>query len=1021
MAGEDRRGARLATLKGFAKPMSFPPPLRADLRFLLLILGSGLLAPQMGAAAAAVDFVKEIAPIFRTHCVRCHNADEPQGGVSLATADDLRDGAYLEAAEGEAPLLQLVRSAEGERPRMPEEGTPLAPRQIEKLQRWLAEGAVWPAGMMVREEAKADGSWWSLQPLAKVTPPAAPAGMPAGIPAASHPIDRFIFAKLAEQGLQPAPEADRRTLLRRLSYDLTGLPPDPESLRRFQQDPSPLAYAHEVDRLLASPHFGERWAQHWLDIAHYADTHGFERDKRRDHAWRYRDYVIRAFNDDKPYDQFLREQLAGDQLAPDDPQAVIATGFLAAGPWDFVGQVETKSPQLRRAARALDLDDMVTQVMTATVAMTVNCARCHDHKLDPISQRDYYRLVAVFAGLQRQSRDIGGTARQEYDAARQQIDARIAHLQIEIGRLDGRSLDLADLVGDGHGFGSGTLGWGLDPRTAKLQQRPFGGLGNVRPGHFAASRHPLIDGVFVPAEGTTPISSTGIEATDLPPNSGQAWDAIRNGPVASQFSTQLGKTDFNATGHSLLGLHANAGVTFDLEAIRKREGDAAEMRFTTVVGYGGKTVAPSAEAHILFDGVSQWRHRLGRHDAVPIDLTIPATVRFLTLISTDGGDGYAHDQISFGDPRLRFPSTRPAAAERAARLAALQQALAAAEAERDRLGEPPQFYGVVAKTPPPVHLLTRGNPEQPGDVVRPGTLSWTGPAKTFGPVEMDEGARRIALAEWITDRDNPLTARVIVNRLWHWHLGRGLVATPSDFGYGGQPPSHPALLDWLAAELIRSDWSLKRIHRLIVTSQTYRMASRVAATPAVLRAKEIDSANRLLWRMHPRRLEAEAIRDAVLVTTDQWNPRMFGPGYRDFDYQEAYAPIYTYKTADSPPLWRRSLYRFIVRTTPQAFLTTLDCPDPANLTPRRHVTTTALQSLALFNNDFMLRQAGYFAERLRREAKTVDDQVDRAFWLAYARPPQPAERQAASAFIEQAGLMHFCRALFNTNEFLYLD
>ncbi len=335
--------------------MCFLPPLRAFWRSLLVILGSGLLGPQAGGAAPAVDFAKEIAPIFRTHCIRCHNEAYPEGGVSLATADDLRDGQFLDAADTESPLLQLVTAADRERPRMPQEGMPLEPRQIQRLQRWLAEGAAWPAGVTVREEAKADAAWWSLQPLAPVTPPS----LPADLPPVAHPIDRFLFAKLAEQGLQPAPAADRRTLLRRLSYDLIGLPPSPETVRRFQQDRSPQAYERQVDRLLASPHFGERWAQHWLDIAHYADTHGFERDKRRDHAWRYRDYVIRAFNHDKPYDQFLREQLAGDQLAPEDPQAVIATGFLAAGPWDFVGQVETKSPQLRRAARALDLDDKI--------------------------------------------------------------------------------------------------------------------------------------------------------------------------------------------------------------------------------------------------------------------------------------------------------------------------------------------------------------------------------------------------------------------------------------------------------------------------------------------------------------------------------------------------------------------------------------------------------------------------------------------------------------------------------------
>ncbi len=969
-------------------------------------------------AGETIDFSGQIAPILQRHCLRCHQSGHAAGDISLSTIEDLAEQeSIVRGDSSSSPLVDLIRSVDGDRPQMPKEGAPLTASQVALIRQWIDQGASWPGEVVIQERARADSSWWSLQPIVDAPPPS------------NHdepnPIDRFVLATLAEHGLRPAVQADRRTLIRRLSFDLIGLPPTPAEVKSFVEDTDPRGYEKLVDRLLKSQRFGERWARHWLDIVHYADTHGFERDKRRDHAWRYRDYVIGALNEDKPYDQFLREQIAGDVLARDDAQAVIATGFLAAGPWDFVGQVETKSPILRRAARTLDLDDMVTQVMTATVAMTINCARCHDHKLDPISQTAYYQLAAVFAGLQRADRDIDPRARQRYLAEQQRLEQAIDRVLTEIGQLQGERIDLADIVGGGNGYGSGQRGLGIDPRSGAVQERPFGDLGNVKPGHYAACEYPFVDGVFVPAVGTTKISSTQLVASEIPENSGKAWDMIRNGPVASQFSTKLGAIDFSTAEHSMIGLHANAGITFDLEAIRRSGPATGPTRFSTVVGYGGRTVEPSGEFWILLDGELKAQQRIGRNDAVAVDFKVPTSARFLTFLSTDAGNGYGHDQLSFGDPHLVPDDPQTPGEPERERLALLQARRVQLEQELKQLGEPPVFFGVVAEQPPDVHVLVRGDPESPGSVVAPGTLSWAEQPKTFGPSDMPEGDRRVALSDWIVDPHNPLTARVIVNRLWHWHFGQGIVTTPSDFGFGGQLPTHPRLLDFLASELIRSGWSLKHIHRLIVTSQTYQMNSRAGSASLEQDSKadptEIDSDNRWLWRMNPRRLEAEAIRDAVLAVTGKLNGKMYGPGYRDFDYQEAYAPIYTYKTADSPELWRRSVYRFIVRTTPQPFLMTLDCPDPANLTPSRNVTTTALQSLALLNNDFMLRQAGYFAERLSREAETIDEQIDLAFQLAFSRSVSDEELAAARRLVNEQGLMHLCRVLFNANEFVYVD
>jgi hypothetical protein len=853
---------------------------------------------------------------------------------------------------------------------------------------------------------------WSLRPVSR--PPIPDAIGEKG--AARNPIDAFILQHLHQAQLKPSAQADRRILIRRLYFDLLGLPPKPEAVELFVNDPDPSAYEKLVDQLLASPHFGERFAQHWLDIAHYADTHGFERDKLRPNAWPYRDYVIKAFNADKSYQQFLLEQIAGDVLWPEDPDAIVATGFLAAGPWDFVGQVETKSPLLRRSARALDLDDMLTQVMTCCTAMTVNCARCHDHKLDDIPQEDYYRLTAIFAGLKRGSRNISETALEHFKAKRAKIHDALNQVQFAIGELEGRVIDLADVVGGGTGFGTGRKGIGLDVRTGKIKERKFGDLGNVKQGNYFPCSHDFVDGVFVPAKGETKISSTNLKATGLPTNGGKAWDMIRNGPVASQFSTQWGGVDYGKAGHSMIGLHANAGITFDLAAIRKATG-ITELRLRAMAGYGGRTVKPSAEFRVLLDGNLKLHKRVGRNDAVPIGFTIPKEVRFLTFISTDGGNGYGHDQISFGDPGLVSAKPKDLTAKEMEQLDKLSKEKARLEKKDTALGDPSKFYGVIPGQSPVVKVLHRGNPETPGEEVTPGTLRWVNNLKPdLGNKESTESERRVALARWIAHPKNPLTRRVVVNRLWQWHFGRGIVDTPSDFGRGGTPPSHPELLDWLAEELLIQNWSLKAMHRLVLTSSTYRQVSNT------LHGASIDADNHFVWRQKPRRLEAEVMRDAILATSGKLNLKAGGPGFRDFKYTEAYAPIYQYITPDTRELWRRSIYRFVVRTTPHEFLTIFDCPDPTNLTPKRLTTTTPLQALTLSNNPFMLKQSGYLAERLRKAVGSrPENQIDYAFRLTFSRYPTPKEKTAALKTIREKGLFTLCHVLLNANEFAYVD
>ena len=977
-----------------------------------------LFAAIANTGSAAVDFEKDIRPVLRERCVECHGAKKQKGALRLdARAFAFKGGengaVFVPGKSAESKIIARVTSTDPDEV-MPSKGERLTSAQVAALREWIDAGAVWPetdADRAATHDPRLDH--WAWQPVKR--PP---------VPAAGNPIDAFIAAKLAAHGLALSPEADRRTLIRRVTFDLLGLPPTPEEVAAFVADADPHAYEKLTDRLLASPHYGERWARHWLDIAHYADTHGFERDQRRDNAWRYRDWVIRALNADKPYDEFLREQIAGDVLRPDDPEAVAATGFLAAGPWDFVGQAETPSPVLKRLARADDLDDMVTQVMTAACAATVNCARCHDHKLDPIPQREYYALCSVFAGVKRGERDVDAAEVRRLAEQKQRLSTAIVATKMRLANLENSGLDLADMIGGGDGAGTGAKGAGIDAATGKAQPERAGKVEGVKANVLSEVAGEFVDAVVIPngdGGADIPVSTTGLKVRGVPKTSAEAWDAIRNGPVNAQKATDIGGVDFNTDGHALLGLHANAAVTFDLAPMRVAL-KAGALRFRGDVGYGGRPeTETAADVRVFVDGEPVFvAERIGpKSGRLFVNVPLPETARFLTLMVTDGGDAIGFDQVFFGDPRIVAATPLALTAEENAERERLIARLAEMEQQLKSLPAPAKVYAVLSETPPAVHVLHRGDPEQPRDAVAPAALALLANLKSdIAPEQSAEGERRRALADWITAPANALTRRVLVNRLWHYHFGTGLVDTPSDFGTGGGRPSHPELLDWLAEEFAARGWSLKAMHRLVCASATYRQGSAGRSRESV----KADADNRLLWRMNPRRLDAESVRDAVLAVSGKLNPGMFGPGYRDFDYAEEYAPVYKYITPDQPELWRRSVYRFVVRTTAHQFLTTLDCPNPANLTPARNVTTTALQSLALLNNDFMQKQAGYFAERVKADAgNDPGARAARAFSLAFGRNPTPGEKAAAVALAQSRGLPQLCRMLLNASEFVYVD
>ena len=978
----------------------------------LALLSTYLLAV---APAIAADFDKDVRPVFQERCVECHGAKKAKGNLRL----DVKVQAFKESEHGHAivpgdsakSLLVQRITTQDEDEIMPPKGKPLTPAQIVAIRQWIDAGAVWPENEADRA-ALIDKrlQHWSVQPVKR--------------PSAGASIDEFIDAKLKANGLHRSPEADARTRVRRLFMDLIGLPPSPEEMTKWSHE------SHEalVDYLLASPHYGERWARHWLDIAHYADTHGFERDQLRPDAWRYRDYVIESLNRDKPYDQFIREQIAGDVLAPNDPQAVIATGFLAAGPWDFVGQVETKSDMLRRAARAGDLDDMVTQVVTSTMGITINCARCHDHKLDPITQKEYYSLWSVFAGVKRGAREVSTEESKRAQQEKTKLTKRLAELRAEIGKLAGEGLDLADIVGGGDGRGSGVAGQGIEFGNGNATKAKLGYHKDIQTNRLQKVNYPTEDKarriawVFVPDGRSEVLADAKLPIKGIPATSGYAWDVVRNGPLNAQASTVIDGVDYATKGHSILGLHANGGITFDLAGTRK-SGAAGDLRFTAMVGFGAKKEAAKslADFSVYVDGEQRFqRLKMTKADSARVDVSVPATAKTLTLIATDGGDGISSDLLFLGDARLA-PAVAPSSLNEVAReqLKRLHDEEKSLDAKLKALPSPATVYAINADPKPPViQVQRRGNPEDPADEVAPGAFAWaTHLPASFGSNEMSEGERRVALAKWITDPKNPLTARVLANRLWHHHFGQGLVNTPSDFGLGGDKPSHPELLDFLADEFMKSGWSMKHIHKLIVMSQTYRQASLEHGAVSM----EKDSSNRLLSHQNPRRLDAETMHDTVLAVSGKLNLAAGGPGFRDFNYTEAYAPIYDYITPDKPELWRRSIYRFIVRTTPHQFMSTLDCPDPANLTPARVQTTTALQALTLTNNDFMLQQARYLAERIEGEITEPSARIVRAFELCFQRKPTTIEQSSAIALVTEQGMFALCRMLLNANEFVYVD
>ena len=859
--------------------------------------------------AQEVSFRETIAPLLQSKCLRCHSGSTPKGELDLSTEKGLQEGGSSGKVIGhdgkKGLLLELIEAR-----KMPPKDK-LTDPEMASLKSWMASGAKWngpelkvPSTELSPQRAGKD--WWSLQPIRSPQLPSV-----SNTAWIRQPIDSFILNKLESQHLSPAGEVDRRTYLRRVKFDLLGLPPSPEEIDQFVADTAGDAYEKLVDRLLASPHYGERWGRHWLDIVRFAESHGYETNELRRSAWPYRDWVIRAFNEDKPLGRFVQEQLAGDVVAAGDAKNEVATGFLVAGTHDIVGN---QTPEGMAQQRQDDLYDMVSTTGSTFLGLTVNCARCHDHKFDPITQREYYGLQAVFAGTQHGTRTINDPM---LSKQLQELEQQTKLLTESMAKLEAQT----SLIGKAR---------------PQLNTESFPGTEArfVRMTILATERgdEPCIDELEILENGVNvALASTGAKAT-----------------ASSEYP--------NASIHRIV--HLNDGQVGNSHSwISNEQGQ-------------GWAQIELAQPHKI-DRIVWGRDRLREFS----DRT-PSIYRFECSL-----DGKTWTLLCTEKDRLHreVPTSLSTDMQALKELQKKQKALLTqAEGIRSQL----QVYCGSFGSPEKVYLLKRGDPMQKLDEVTPTVISSLSVPWSL-PVSASDKQRRLALAEWIVSPGNPLPARVMVNRLWHYHFGTGIVNTPSDFGFNGGRPSHPELLDWLAAEFQQNGGHLKPLHRMIVLSATYRQQS-TAQGKAKSDAEKIDADNRLLWKFPRRRLEAEALRDSILAICGNLDLRMGGPGYDLWKYSN-YVVVFEPQEKLPADAYRRMVYQFKPRTQQDMTFGAFDCPDGTLTIPRRNSSTTALQALNLLNSAFMLDQSKKLAERLINEAgkepgKQVEARIPAGSW-----------------------------------------
>jgi len=923
-------------------------------------------------------FEKTVVPIIRDHCIRCHKPENKKGKLSLATlADWIKGGKEGPAAvpfkAEQSLVIEQVSPYGTEAPEMPEEGKPLTVQQIDDLKKWINTGMVWPEPFVIEEKPKADKNFWSLQAITKVSPPSIEDAPKAWT---QNPIDLFTYAKMKEQQLSPSIPATKQALIRRACFDLHGLPPTPDMIKAFVNDSRPDAYERLIDELLNSERYGERWGRHWLDVVRFAESSGFERNIIRDNAWPFRDYVIKSFNQDKPFDQFIKEHLAGDQLIPDDPEREVGTAFLVAGAYDDVGNQDVVA---KKQIRANTLDDIIAATGSAFLGMSVNCARCHDHKFDPIQQSDYYRLRAAFEGVDQGSRIIAKASLQtEHKQKTNELNHNIAALQSE-----------------------------LDLLLKEPKQR------------VAEQKQELLKSY--PREPVDPtLTEENFEST-------QAKFVRLKVSAPYGFSLEELEVWSDENPSRNIALKSNGGQAHVNHKRYSNDDPEAYGAHHLIDGFYGSFWIPNGANPTATIELKQnsYIHRVAFSNnrtntkvrAMPTNYVIETSIDGLAWTQVASHQGRKpSDQKQLEDLLLNEVFTD---AERTTRTQLLGS-IAKLKAELKAIAPLPTVWaGKFNATPPNTFLLQGGDVSKEKQIIKPASLSFLHKVQTTFQLEADakDGDRRLALANWMVAADNPLTARVLVNRIWQYHFGRGIVATPSDFGYMGSRPTHPELLDYLALQLQQQGWKIKALHRLIMTSQTYRQSSRFNQSKA-----DLDADSAYLWRYPPRRLEAEAIRDTLLYIAGMLDLKMYGSGFRLYQY--TVDNVATYYPLEQWPIetYRRSVYHQTPRSVRIDLMTEFDMPDCSLAKPKRDVTVSPLQALTLQNHNFAMAIANDFSKRIQAQPHNdLNDQINYAYALAFSREPEADELDYSKQLIDKHGWVVFCRALINTNEVIYVD
>ncbi|MBM83211.1 MAG: hypothetical protein CMJ78_21835 [Planctomycetaceae bacterium] len=914
-----------------------------------------LLCSPLALQAQKVDFKRDIAPILEERCWHCHGEDEQESALRLDRRTRMLRGgdsglsAIVPGKPEKSYLIEVISHLDPN-VKMPPDEEKLPKKEIELITRWIKQGAVWPGQMEVAEKVKSDH--WAFQPVKRPQVPARANG-------SQNPVDAFLSKSLAENRLSFSEAAEPRSLLRRVSIVLTGLPPTPKETSEFLaawSKNSEQAYAADVERLMDSPHFGERWAQHWLDVIRWAETNGSEANLYRKNAWIYRDYVVRAFYEDKPYDQFVQEQIAGDSMGMGE-----ATGFLVAGPHVPAATVG-REPAAIRQARADRMDEIMQTVGPSIMGVTMGCARCHNHKFDPITIKDYYSLTAVFQDIE--------------------FGSRFPELGEDHPRLQ-RGQEIWRGIAKQRKTLRETGGW--EENWGAFRELHFNAIKTKAVRFRFKTPNVSLDEleVFGPEQRTENLAHKrrGTKVSGFPEKGSDG----RN-PIVRVNDGEFGTMAWRAN----VGKNAKEKpwVRFDFEKAETVE-----------------RVRLSANREYFYDT-----------DYLTRKPYLPRYEFDMDVFKEDGtwkpwiGTWYVNKKLAEQHP------------ERKAAIGEIQRLIGLLAEEGPR----PSFIARLVR-PQVTRVLLRGSPENPRDEVVPA-----GPAIFDGDLKLSSkvggSKRRADFSKWITRTENPLTARVMANRIWHHVFGSGIFTTTSDFGKAGAMPTHPELLDWLSAEFVEpkvatsvehgsalKPWSMKHLIRLLVTSDAFRQSS--TPNPAGMKA---DAGTALLWRFPPKRVEAEVIRDSILLASGLLDRKIGGRSYRIHNIKKTYAQ-WEVLNNHGPETWRRMLYQERMRRVDDEMFTDFDFPDCGQVRAKRPVSTTPLQALNLMNSDFVLDQAKQIAARATKDAGGDQAKsVGRCFQLLLGRLPEKQEREACLELLQENDLSLVCRALINSNEFAFI-